>query len=184
MAKRARAGAEVDPVDDERGQDPESGPDDVRDDADAEPDFDDVESELDAITGESDEGDGADAGDDAAADGDVDAEVGADGAGDPAAEMADPAAMATQYTAEDAGYGEYKPDPAERQPGAPPYEFEHYATIGTDGLTDRGVDLYLAATNYNWPKPGKPIIMPDGDLYSEVGDSYPMLPVFTERTNY
>lgn len=173
MAKRARAGAEVDPVDDERGQDPESGPDDVRDDADAEPDFDAVESELDAITGEPDEGDGDDAG-----------EVGADAAVDPAAEMADPAAMAPQYTAEDAGYGEYKPDPAERQPGAPPYEFEHYATIGTDGLTDRGVDLYLAATNYNWPKPGKPIIMPDGDLYSEVGDSYPMLPVFTERPNY
>ena len=173
MAKRARAGDEVDPVDDERDGDSAPGSDDVRDDADAEPDFDAVESELDAITGESDEGDGDDAG-----------EVGADAAVDPAAEMADPAAMAPQYTAEDAGYGEYKPDPAERQPGAPPYEFEHYATIGTDGLTDRGVDLYLAATNYNWPKPGKPIIMPDGDLYSEVGDSYPMLPVFTERTNY
>jgi len=177
MAKRARAGAEVDPVDDERDGGPASGADDVRDDAD--PDFESLDAELDAITGEPDEGDeGEDAG--AEEGGDVDAEVGAD----PAAAMVDPAAMAPQYTAEDAGYGEYKPDPAERQPGAPPYEFEHYATIGTDGLTDRGADLYLAATNYNWPKPGKPIVMPDGDLYSEVGDSYPMLPVFTERSNY
>jgi hypothetical protein len=197
MAKRARAGAEVDPVDDERGEDSGTGGDAVRADADAEspddesgeepadesddagddesgdePDFDTVESQLNAIIGET---------------GDIPADGEVDGAGEDAA-MGDagvPAAPESKpYSQSDAEYGEYKPDPEERQPGAPPAQYDHYQSIGTDGLTDRGIDLYLASTGYEWPKPGKPVIMPDGDLYTEVGDTYPMLPVFTERNNY
>jgi hypothetical protein len=189
MAKRARAGAEVDPVDGEPGEDSGTGGDAVRADADAEssddesgeePDFDSLESELDAIGGE----DGGDA--DAAADAEGDAAASVDAAAAAAMGDAGDAAMAqlNPYSESDAGYGEYKPDPEERQPGAPPSQYDHYQSIGTDGLTDRGIDLYLASTGYEWPKPGKPVIMPDGDLYTEVGDTYPMLPVFAERNNY
>lgn len=162
MAARRKPSDEVDPRSGPVDGDPDTGADTVRG-AEAEPDFDSVEVALDALDGGGDEGDIS--ADDSGDGPDAGGNAGTDG------EPVEP-----QYTAEDAGYGEFRPDPDERQPGAPPHQFTHYHEVSTAGFTDRGADLYTKSVGYQWPKPGQPVELDDDDYFTGVGDSYPLLP--------
>ena len=168
MAARRRADPEVEALDDSTGGGASAG-------GGAVPDL-DVEAELaelEATLGEVGEDEPSEDAESAGGD-EPDADA-TGGAVDPV--------LGTPYTADDAAYGQFTPDPAERQPGAAPYEFEHDHTIDADGFTDRGAELYLRAVGYNWPKSGKPVMLADGDLYTEVGDAYPLLPALRGENN-
>jgi len=167
MAARRRADPEIEATDVERDGGGGPGEGELRE-ADVEAEFAALEGDLDQV----DDGEG----DEPTADGEPAADGDEAGGVDPI--------LGTPYDADDAEYGEYSPDPEERQPGAAPYQFEHEHDVSiTDGFTDRGADIWLRSLGYKWPKPGKPVMLADGDLFTGVGDAYPLLPVLRGEHN-